>query len=65
MGDPVDFTVAPARAPGVLGQALTYTAAGLPPGISLSSGGLVTGWLTHSGNYRVKITAKDSAGAAG
>ena len=65
VGDPVDFTVVPARAPGVLGQALTYTAAGLPPGASLSSGGLVTGWLTHSGNYSVKITAKDSAGAAG
>lgn len=64
-GDPVDFRVRPARAPGVLGQVLTYTATGLPPGISLSSAGLVTGWLTHSGNYRVTITARDSAGAVG
>jgi GH25 family lysozyme M1 (1,4-beta-N-acetylmuramidase) len=65
VGDPVDFTVQPARAPGVLGQVLSYTATGLPPGISLSSGGLVTGWLTHGGNYSVKITARDSAGAVG
>ena len=32
VGDPVDFTVRPARAPGVLGQVLAYTATGLPPG---------------------------------
>ncbi|HZC61995.1 MAG TPA: ricin-type beta-trefoil lectin domain protein [Streptosporangiaceae bacterium] len=65
VGDPVDFTVQPARAPGVLGQTLTYTATGLPPGISLSSGGLITGWLTRSGKNTVKITANDAAGPVG
>ena len=65
VGDPVDFTVQPARAPGVLGQTLTYTATGLPPGMSLSSGGLVTGWLAGSGKHTVKITANDAAGAVG
>jgi GH25 family lysozyme M1 (1,4-beta-N-acetylmuramidase) len=65
VGDPVDFTVQPARAPGVLGQTLTYTATGLPPGMSLSSGGRITGWLTRSGKNTVKITANDAAGPVG
>jgi hypothetical protein len=46
------------------GQALTYTATGLPAGLSISSStGLITGTPTTAGT--VTVTAKDRAGASG
>jgi rhamnogalacturonan endolyase len=47
------------------GQTLTYSATGLPPGLSISSSGLISGTPATSGNYSVTVTAKDSAGASG
>jgi cellulase/cellobiase CelA1 len=47
------------------GQALTYTATGLPTGLSISSSGLVSGTPTASGTFNVTVTATDSTGAAG
>lgn len=47
------------------GQALTYSATGLPPGLSISSSGLISGTLSTSGTYSVTVTAKDSTGASG
>jgi hypothetical protein len=47
------------------GQSLTYTAAGLPPGLSISSAGLISGTPTTAGSYAVTVTATDSTGAAG
>ena len=47
------------------GQTLTYSAAGLPPGLSISSSGLVSGTPTTSGSYTATVTAKDSTGASG
>lgn len=47
------------------GQALTFTATGLPPGLSLGSGsGVVNGTLGYdaSGSYPVQITATDPFG---
>jgi hypothetical protein len=42
------------------GQPLTYTATGLPPGLSLqSSTGFISGTPTTSGTYNVTITARD------
>jgi hypothetical protein len=42
------------------GQPLTYTAAGLPPGLSLqSSTGFISGTPTTSGTYNVTITVRD------
>ncbi|MEV6055854.1 discoidin domain-containing protein [Streptomyces sp. NPDC052107] len=43
----------------------TYTATGLPPGISLTKAGLFTGAATRTGTYTVTVTAKSPAGSAG
>ncbi|GAB1329391.1 putative Ig domain-containing protein [Streptomyces sennicomposti] len=48
------------------GAALTYSATGLPTGLSInSSTGLITGTASTAGTYQVTVTAKDSTGAAG
>jgi serine protease len=47
------------------GQTLSYTAAGLPPGLSISTSGLITGTPTTAGTYSVTVTAQDSTGASG
>ncbi|MDQ1750655.1 MAG: hypothetical protein QOE71_1711, partial [Pseudonocardiales bacterium] len=41
----------------------TWTATGLPSGLSISSGGLVSGSPTTAGSYLVTATAKDSLNA--
>jgi hypothetical protein len=47
------------------GQTLTYTASGLPPGLSISSSGLISGTPTAAGTSTVTVTATDSTGASG
>jgi hypothetical protein len=47
------------------GQTLTFTATGLPAGLSISSSGLITGTPTTAGSSSVVVTAKDGTGAAG
>jgi hypothetical protein len=47
------------------GQTLTFTATGLPAGLSISSSGLITGTPTTAGSSSVVVTAKDATGAAG
>ena len=51
------------------GQSVTWTASGLPPGLSIKSTGLTTatisGTPTHTGTYSVKVTATDVTGASG
>jgi hypothetical protein len=48
------------------GQSLTYTAAGLPTGLSINPGnGLITGTPTTAGTTTTTITATDTTGAAG
>jgi len=47
------------------GDALVYTATGLPPGTSMSSTGLITGTLTTSGVYTVNLTVTDPSNATG
>ncbi|WP_037853301.1 putative Ig domain-containing protein [Streptomyces sp. NRRL S-340] len=48
------------------GAALTYSATGLPTGLSVnSSTGLITGTASTAGTYQVTVTAKDSTGASG
>lgn len=44
---------------------LTYSATGLPAGLSISSSGLVTGTTTTVASSSVKVTAKDSTEASG
>jgi hypothetical protein len=48
------------------GQTLTYSATGLPAGLSInSSTGLISGTLTTAGSNSVTVTAKDTTGASG
>jgi hypothetical protein len=47
------------------GQTLTYSATGLPTGLSISSSGLITGTPTTANTYNVTVTAKDTTGASG
>ena len=48
------------------GQTLSYTAAGLPAGLSINqSTGLITGTPTTAGTSNVTITATDTTGASG
>jgi len=49
----------------VTGQTLTFTATGLPTGLTISSAGKVTGTATAAGNYTVTVTARDTTGASG
>ncbi|MEU6970331.1 putative Ig domain-containing protein [Kitasatospora aureofaciens] len=48
------------------GQSLTYSATGLPAGLSInSSSGLISGTPTTAGSNNVTVTAKDTTGASG
>jgi hypothetical protein len=48
------------------GQALTYSATGLPTGLSINSGsGLISGTPTAAGTSNVTVSATDNTGAAG
>ena len=48
------------------GQALTYSATGLPSGLAInSSTGLISGTPTTSGTYTTTVTARDTTGANG
>ena len=47
------------------GQTLTYSATGLPAGLSISSSGLITGTPTTAGTSTTTVTARDSTGASG
>ncbi|MCO6011312.1 discoidin domain-containing protein [Actinoallomurus purpureus] len=48
------------------GQSLTYSASGLPAGLSInSSTGLISGTPTTTGTSNVTVTAKDATGAGG
>ncbi len=47
------------------GQTLTYSATGLPPGLSISSSGLITGTPSSGGTFSTTVTATDTTGASG
>jgi len=47
------------------GQTLTYTASGLPAGLSISSSGLITGTPSSGGTFSPVVTATDTTGASG
>jgi hypothetical protein len=47
------------------GQTLTYSATGLPAGLSISSSGLISGTPTTAGTFSVTVTATDTTGAHG
>ncbi|WP_018352995.1 M4 family metallopeptidase [Longispora albida] len=47
------------------GDAVTFSATGLPAGLSISASGLVTGTPATAGTYNVTVTAKDPGNLAG
>ena len=48
------------------GQTVTYSAAGLPPGLSINSGnGTISGTPTAGGTYTTSVTASDTSGSHG
>ncbi|HTJ39530.1 MAG TPA: discoidin domain-containing protein [Dactylosporangium sp.] len=48
------------------GQTLTYSATGLPPGLSINAAtGVISGGPNAAGTYNVTVTATDTTGAAG
>jgi hypothetical protein len=47
------------------GYALTWTAPRRPPGLHISSTGLISGKPTSAGTFSAKVTASDSTGASG
>lgn len=47
------------------GHPLQWTATGLPPGLSVSSSGLVSGTVTTAGSYAPVLYASDGTGATG
>jgi GH25 family lysozyme M1 (1,4-beta-N-acetylmuramidase) len=46
---------------GLPGCSLTFTASGLPPGLSISPCGRIAGFATRPGSYQVTVRAGDSA----
>ncbi len=44
------------------GCTLRFSATGLPPGLSISSCGVITGWLASPGSYHPVVEVTDSAG---
>jgi len=47
------------------GQTLTYTATGLPAGLSISSAGVISGTPATLGRYGITVAVSDAAGAIG
>ncbi|WP_151081901.1 M4 family metallopeptidase [Nocardioides cynanchi] len=47
------------------GQTLTWSATGLPAGLSISTSGLISGTPTTAGTYTTTATARDTTGATG
>ncbi len=62
-GDPVNLPLSLAVPPP--GQSLGYSATGLPPGLSISAAGLITGWVSRTGSYTTQVSVSGSGGAAG
>jgi GH25 family lysozyme M1 (1,4-beta-N-acetylmuramidase) len=62
VGSPVRYQV-PAS-DGLTGCTLTFSATGLPPGLTMNGCGLITGWPVTGGHYTVNVQATDSSGTA-
>jgi subtilase family serine protease len=62
VGHSVSVTV---KATDSRGRPLTFSAAGLPAGLSISSAGVISGKPTKGQTTSVTVTARDSAGGAG
>jgi GH25 family lysozyme M1 (1,4-beta-N-acetylmuramidase) len=64
-GTPISLRVTTSGRDQSAGFAPTLKATGLPAGLSMTSGGLITGWATRPGTYKATVTATDGLGGAG
>jgi GH25 family lysozyme M1 (1,4-beta-N-acetylmuramidase) len=64
-GTPIWFRMATSGPDQNAGFTPTLRATGLPAGLSMTSAGVITGWLTRPGTYRVTVAAADALGGSG
>jgi GH25 family lysozyme M1 (1,4-beta-N-acetylmuramidase) len=64
-GAPISLKVATSGPDQKAGFAATLRATGLPAGLSMTSAGLITGWASRPGTYKVAVTAADALGGSG
>ena len=64
-GAPVQLRVGASGPDQSAGYPATVKAAGLPPGLSMSATGEITGWASKPGTYKVTVAAADALGGAG
>jgi GH25 family lysozyme M1 (1,4-beta-N-acetylmuramidase) len=64
-GTPVWFRLATSGPDQSAGYAATVKATGLPTGVSMNSTGLITGWPSRSGTFKITATAADGLGGTG
>jgi GH25 family lysozyme M1 (1,4-beta-N-acetylmuramidase) len=62
-GTPVVLTVQ--ASDGLPGCTLSFSATGLPPGLSVSPCGVISGWLAKPGTYHPVVTVTDSSSGPG
>ncbi|HLQ54379.1 MAG TPA: ricin-type beta-trefoil lectin domain protein [Streptosporangiaceae bacterium] len=62
-GSPVDLQVKPADP--VAGQARSFSATGLPRGVSISASGQITGWPAVPGTFDATVSVSDGKGVSG
>ncbi|HET7247309.1 MAG TPA: ricin-type beta-trefoil lectin domain protein [Streptosporangiaceae bacterium] len=62
-GSSVNLQIMPAGP--VSSNSVSFSAAGLPPGTSISPAGQITGWPTAVGKFPVMVSATDSQGQSG
>ena len=60
VGTPVELAVPAADS--LPGCTLRFAATGLPPGLSMNSCGLISGWPSAAGHYQVSVQVTDSSG---
>jgi hypothetical protein len=64
-GSPISLRVSTSGPDQNIGFTPTLRATGLPAGLSMTSAGVITGWPTKPGTYKVAVTAADGLGGAG
>jgi GH25 family lysozyme M1 (1,4-beta-N-acetylmuramidase) len=64
-GAPIKLAIPFSGADNKAGFAPTLKATGLPPGLAIRTGNLVTGWASRPGTYEVTVTAADALGGTG
>jgi hypothetical protein len=64
-GTPVWFRETASGPDQNIGYPPALSATGLPPGVSMTSAGVITGWPTRWGTFTVTVTARDALGGTG